>query len=416
MATAPDIESRIAAAPAIGLAPVIHATPYAWREPATIPMREWVFGHWFLRGTIACVVAPGGVGKSTLMAGMALSLATGRPFLGKSVWEGPKRTWLWNLEDDLNELSRSIQAAALHHGISPAEVAETLFVDSGMEGATLCTAVEDGTGFRVLMPVYEALRAELIARRIDVLVVDPFVSSHSVSENDNGKIDAVAKAWARVAKDANCVIVLVHHTNKAGAGDVSALSARGAVALINAARCTLVLNRMADEDAERLGITKAERRRYLAVTDDKHNRAPAEGGSWFRLVSVDLGNGGMGGAVPGDNIAVAEPWKLPDPFDGLAAHHIAKVQEAIAGGEWRENAQSPAWAGRAVAHVLGLDPDEKAAKARIKSVLQAWIGNNVLKVVVRDDHKREPRKWIEVGERVEAAPPAQGWARHGAAG
>lgn len=94
--------------------------------------------------------------------------------------------------------------------LKTAEIA--FFVDSGLDGATLCIAVADRDGFRILSPVIEALVAELIARKIDVLVVDPFVSSHAVSENDNGAIDAVAKEWARVAKRANCSIVLVHHT------------------------------------------------------------------------------------------------------------------------------------------------------------------------------------------------------------
>jgi RecA-family ATPase len=65
--------------------------------------------------------------------------------------------------------------------------------------------------------VVEALVAELIARNVDVLVIDPFVSSHGVNENDNSAIDAVAKTWARIAKRANCAIVLVHHSRKLGA-------------------------------------------------------------------------------------------------------------------------------------------------------------------------------------------------------
>jgi RecA-family ATPase len=140
------------------------------------------------------VVAPGGVGKSTFLSGTSLALVTGRGLLGKTVWEGCKRVWIWNLEDDLDELSRSVQAAAKHFALSAEDLADRLFVDSAMDGSGLCTAVEDEAGFRLFRPVYEALTAELIAREIDVLIVDPFVSSHEVEENANSKIDKIAKA------------------------------------------------------------------------------------------------------------------------------------------------------------------------------------------------------------------------------
>lgn len=407
-----DVASRIADAAPTGTA--IRATPYRWRDPATLPRRPWLYGRWFLRGTVACVVAPGGAGKSTMLAGTALALVVGQPILGKHVWGGPKRVWLWNLEDDLDEMARSIQAAALHHGIDPGDIEGSLFVDSAMEGAGLCTATEEAGQFRLLSPVFDALTAELLRRGIDVLVVDPFVSSHEVDENANSKIDKIAKAWGRVAKAANCCIVLVHHTSKAGAGEVTALSSRGAVALINAARSTLVINRMSVDEAGRLGIPDQDRRRYISVSDDKHNRAPAEKADWYQLASIDLGNGDDG--APGDNMAVATPWKLPDPFDNVTVHHLVMVQNAISAGEWREDAQALAWAGKAVADVLGLNVENRADKARIKSLLRQWISNRALVIVERDDAKRTSRKWIEVGDRADLAPPAQGGAGQGEAG
>ncbi|QHD65748.1 AAA family ATPase [Sphingobium yanoikuyae] len=378
---------------------LVQATPYVWRDPSAIPPRPWVYGRWFLRGTVACVVAPGGSGKSTMLAGTALALASGRDLLGKRVWDGPKRVWLWNLEDDMDELSRSIQAAAIHHALMPADIEGRLFVDSGMEGAGLCTAVEDDGQFKLLEPIYTALTAEIERRGIDVLIVDPFVSSHEVEENANSKIDKIAKAWGRVAKASNCVIVLVHHTSKAGSGEVTAMSARGAVALINAARSTLVLNRMSDDQAQELGVAAEERSRYVSVADDKHNRAPAEKADWYELVGVDLGNGVDG--HPGDSIAVVMPWALPDPFDDVTAQHLEQVKRVIDSGEWRENAQASDWAGHAVAQVLGLNADDKAAKGRIKSILRQWIANGALKIERRKDGSRHDRPFVVVGRREE---------------
>ena len=176
----------------------IRATPYLWRNPADIPLRPWLYGYWLLRGTVTTIVAPGGIGKSTFLSGTALALASGKSLLGKTVWDGPVRAWIWNLEDEMDELDRSIQAAAKHFELVAADIADRLFVDSAMEGKGLCTAIENENGFKLLAPVYQQITAELRARKIDVLFVDPFVSSHEVEENANSKIDKIAKAWGRV--------------------------------------------------------------------------------------------------------------------------------------------------------------------------------------------------------------------------
>lgn len=375
----------------------IAASPYQWREPGTLPRRSWIMGRWLLRGTLACVVAPGGAGKSTLLAAMTLSLATGRPLLDKIVHGGPKRVWLWNLEDDLDELSRSIQAAALHFGIEPEQIEGRLFVDSGLDGANLCTATEDREGFRLLEPIYEAMTAELIQRKIDVLFIDPFVSSHEVEENANTKIDKIAKAWARVSKTAGCTVVLVHHTSKAGSGEVTAMSSRGAVALINAARSTLVINRMDGTKASELGMTEAEGRRCISVADDKHNRAPPEKADWYRFESVDLGNGSIDD--PGDNIAVAVPWALPHASDGITDSDIHAVQMLIDQGSYRFDPQATEWVGHAVAKALFLDIDQH--RPRIRALLKIWFAKGWLRKIDR----KEPRKgvmkpFVENGIRV----------------
>lgn len=380
----------------------ISATPFAWTNPATIPLRPWVYGRWLLRNTITAVVAPGGVGKSALMASTVLALATGRELLGKTVWEGPRRVWYWNLEDDSEELSRQIHAAAIRHGVSPADCGDRLFVDSGLDGTTLCIADESRDGFRILQPVIDALVAELRKRKIDVLIIDPFVSSHAVSENDNGAIDAVAKMWGRVAKQANCSIVLVHHTRKLAGQKVTAEMSRGAVALISAARTALVLNRMDSDEAARFGIeSDKDQRQHFNVQDDKHNRAPPEAAEWYRIEGVDLGNGDEDHS--GDNIGVVVPWSPPDPFDGLSVRHLFEVQQRLREGEWADNVQARDWAGIAVAEVIGADLENKSDKARVKSLIRSWKETGALKVEHRDTSKGRSKPFLIVGKAIDAS-------------
>lgn len=170
------------------------ATPYVWRDPTTIKPREWVYGRSIQRGHLRAVVAQGAAGKTILSVGEALAMATGRNLLGQEVPGGPKRVWLWNLEDDAEELSRIIQAACKHWGITAADIGGRLFVDSALDGAILKLAASTAAqGFMINRPLVDALTDEMKGRGIDYLHVDPFVSSHAANESDNMEVDAIAR-------------------------------------------------------------------------------------------------------------------------------------------------------------------------------------------------------------------------------
>lgn len=350
---------------------------------------------------MCAIVAPGATGKTALTVGMALAMASGRPLLGHEVHGGPKRVWLFNLEDDADELARSFSAAAWAHDIDPArDVAGHLFLDSGVSGPGLCTAKQVRQGFTVLEPVYGALKAEIIARQIDCLIVDPFVSSHKVNENDNGAIDAVVKEWAKVAAATHCVIVLVHHTSKMAGAEVTVDRARGASALPNAARSVLVLNRMTEDEARRWGIEPGDARRFFSTYNDKSNRSPSAGAvDWHEILSVDLPNG-EGDDWIGDSVGAVTRWYPPavGPTEPLAPDTAAQVRALIAQGEWRESDRAERWAGKPIAQVLELDIDDKAQRARVKSVLKELLADGTLAKEERRDGHREMRTWIVPGD------------------
>lgn len=403
----------------VGAAPVICATPYQWIDPADIEPRPWLIGHWYMRGTVTAIVAPGGFGKTTLLCGTAISGVTGRAFLGKTVFDGKLRVWIWNLEDPLRELQMSLQAAAMHWTVKREDVEGRLFVDTAMdvEEKRLCTATEHNGEFKIIEPVMAAITAELVRRKIDLLIIDPFVSSHEIDENANSKIDKVTKRWGRVAMAANCSIGLVHHTKKVAGQKIGLEAARGGVALVYASRAALVLNRMDEAEATQFGIGKdeADRRRYVSVMDDKHNRTPAMKADWFHLYSVDLGNRGAG--VPGDSLGVAVPWIPPDAFEGVTTDHLLRVQLLIAEGGYKAHHSADDWAGYAVAEVFGLDLTDKADKARILAMLKTWQANSAFKVEEKLDKNRQWKKFLLVDQWANAAPatPSESVASHGVA-
>jgi AAA domain len=366
----------------------ISATPYVWRDPATLPHRQWIYRDHLIRGYVTATVSGGGVGKTALTIAEALDMVSAADIFGTGIVH-PLRTWLWNLEDPRDELDRRIAAAALYHEITPKQIADRLFVDSGRDNP-LCITSETTEGVRIVEPIVEALIQELKNKRIDVLRVDPFVSSHSVPENDNRLIDMVVKTWCRIAGEADCAIELVHHVRKQQTGsEMTADSARGAKALVDAARSVRVLSRMTKDEGSRAGVDN--HRLHVRVDLDKQNLSPPSSvATWFKLENCALPNG--------DNVGVAAPWRWPDPFDGLTAADLVRVQKALDGKNARSHQTADQWAGKIVANVLGFDLRDKAAKTTIKALIKRWIENGALKVVKVRCEDRKERPVVEVGK------------------
>lgn len=182
--------------------------------------------------------------------------------------------------------------------------------------------------------------------------------------------------------------------NGFGGGELTAEDARGAGALVAAARTVRVLNPMNKSEAEKCGIDQP--RTYFRADDGKTNMAPPEVAKWHHLVSVNLGNATE--RRPSDNIAVVEAWKWPNPFDDLTPKDLREVQQRLSANDARLDPQSKQWVGHIVADVLGLDISDKNSKAKIKSIIKTWIANKALRIVEKPDGRRRIKEFVTVGE------------------
>lgn len=369
---------------------------FVWRDPSTLPRREWLYGRHYIRKFVSATFSPGGIGKSSLAIVEALSMTSGRLLLEVRPRHRLKVAY-WNGEDPMEETERRVFAAALHYGLGADDLEDWLHLGSGRD-APLVLAEQTSAGTVILAPNVERVMEAIRELELDVIIIDPFVSSHRVTENDNNAIDMVVKTWARIADQGNVAIELVHHTRKANGAETTVEDGRGASALLYAARSARVLNAMTKEEGERAGVER--HRSYFRVDNGKANLAPPpEGSDWHHMVSVDLDNGDA--FNEGDHVGVVTTWKWPDPFEDVSAHDLLAVQHRIDGGQWRENVQATAWAGKAVAEALGLDADAKADRQKIKGLLATWIKSGALVRSTALDESRQPRPVIEVGRWVE---------------
>jgi len=382
------------------------AHPFTWIDPKTLPRRSFAFGVHYIRKYVSVTVAPGGLGKTANSIVDALAMTSKRPLAGTAPRER-LRVWLFNAEDPRDELERRIMAACLHYRLKPEDINGHLFLDTGRE-QEMVIARDDKQGVKINEPIVEAVVAQILMNQIDVMIVDPFVSTHGVNENDNGAIDKVAKLWAQIADRTNCSIDIVHHLRKQQDGrEATVEDARGAVSLIGAARSVRVLNRMSEDQAVAGGLNPMDRFGYFSITYGKSNLTPlSHKADWRHLVGQALGNGGTRnlGWLVEDFAPVVTEWKWPGSEDivgSLTPEQALHIRTLLDNGDYKPAANAKNWAGNAVAYALGIDTDDKSARHRATGVLRALLKEGELvEVRERDPISRKDSAFIRSSEYV----------------
>lgn len=370
---------------------------YALEDETAIPPRKWVFGRHYIRGYASLTIAPGGAGKSALVIAEALSMVTGRRLLHHTP-RRPLNVWLWNLEDPLEEIRRRVVALAKRFRIAPSELEDRLILTSGRDLDFKIAMSERGNSFSLNDDLIAQVIQTIREKKIDVLIIDPLVSSHYVSENDNMAMDAVLKAFSWIADQTDCAIGIAHHVRKPSGGQVSEMTAddaRGASAVIGAARSARLIQKMSQDEASQAGIKAEERWRYFRTVDGKANLAPpAEKSTWYQLESVELANGDED--HDDDSVGVVVPWSYPTLTEALPSNIIEQVQNKVRGDTYRYDAQSDDWVGYALAPICGLNPGDPGQKKKLKELIRQWVQNDVLLKVERQDKNRQWRTFVEV--------------------
>ncbi len=289
------------------------ATPLGILDLTKIPCRRWLLGTTLIRGHVKVLIATGGIGKTQLILQRAISIVTGRNLSGGKVHERG-RAWVINGEDLTEELDRRIAAICQQWSIDPRDLGEDLFRNSGFDRRLIVAEERDGQ--LVATPDVDALIKEIQRKDILYLGVDPFVRAHRVRENSNEAIDFAAEQFALVAAETGCAIEVAHHSRKPPLASSESLagnadSARGASALVNAARIVDTLYPMSEKDSARFDIPKEERRLYLRADAAKANMALIQDGpTWFKRTTVVLSNGP--GGTDGDRVGVLVQVDLSD--------------------------------------------------------------------------------------------------------
>ncbi len=341
-----------------------------------VPPRGWLLGNTFCRGFVSSLLGDGGVGKTALRYAQALSLSTGRSLTGEHVFQR-SRVLIASLEDGRDELRRRIKAACLHHEINRDELKGWLFLAAlGKAGGKLMTL--DRHGRPLLGALAVKLAATIAARKIDLVILDPFIKAHTLNENDNSGIDEVAQILTDMSVRFDIAVDVPHHMAKGMADPGNANRGRGASSLKDALRLVRTATVMTTGEAQTFGLSEAERRRLIRVDDAKLNIAPMMEAKWFRLVGVDLGNGTE--AYPsGDQVQTVEPWSPPGLFADISVPVLNSILDDIDAGlpDGNRFSDAPKADERAAWRVIETHcPGKSEGPAR--QIVKTWLGSGLL--------------------------------------
>jgi hypothetical protein len=351
-----------------------------WNAGADVtspPPRGWLLGNTFCRRFLSSVFGDGGVGKTAVRYAQALALATGRPLTGEHVFQRA-RVLIISLEDDADELRRRILAARLHFNITASDVDGWLFLSApGRAGGKLLTT--DKNGSAVIGKLSINLKVQLEAHGIDLVMLDPFIKSHSVSENANDLIDEVAQVLFELAEKYDIAVDAPHHISKGTPEPGNAHRGRGASALPDACRLVSTLTPMTPEEAKAFGISEEDRFSYVRLDRAKVNITRRGGAiKWFHLVGVPLGN--ATDLYPaGDEVQTVEPWEPPPTWAGLSNEVINQILNdidvGIPGGNFYTDAAKAS--DREAWRVVQKHAPTKS-EAQGREVIRAWVKTGLL--------------------------------------
>ena len=268
---------------------VIGDTEYAFNnEHGPVPL-EWVFDGRIAVGKVTVVAGAGGSSKSFLMLQLAIAFAAGEslgPFEPGTVG----KALILTAEEDKDDIHRRIHAIQQQQGYTEKQrerIIEHLGVAS-VRGLDWRMLAHDEFG-----DLQETNRVDYLIEQIKPLhdmklvVIDPLVFFNGGSENDNEEMARLMLALDRIAATCKCAVVVVHHVSKGGQvtslQDATQSVVRGASALVDNARASMLLTRLPRRDAPLYGLAEDDAGRYVVARFVKNNYGPHTGDVFFEV-------------------------------------------------------------------------------------------------------------------------------------
>jgi len=320
----------------------ISSTPLGDPDSIKLEPRPWLVDGFLLKKSVTALVAPGGTGKSSFALALSCSIAAGTDVLGLGVRE-PTNVMLLSYEDDKSEIERRYKAVCKKHNLSFER--HNVYLPHNVFLPKTPIQIFDLEGSQP-KPTLSArgLSDILIELDIGLLVIDPLSFINPADENSNSAMAKVIQELSSIARQADCAVLLVHHTRKTGKNERvkgNADMSRGAKALTDGCRAVKTLSTMTVAEAKGRSIDPGTASSYVQLSDAKQNyQAFNTKERWFQIESVLDETGESVGVIVPANVELerSEFWektaenvalRIVETF-GEGRHPQTKIRESYA--------------------------------------------------------------------------------------
>jgi hypothetical protein len=267
-----------------------------------LPHRQWSLANILYR-EVSTLAGPAGSKKTSLSLMWACEWASGKSLIGDTVYLGSQKVLFISKEDSGIELKRRLQALAIYHNLTQADVDNIHLIGFNESNAQIIftagtdrSPLIDEAGFNALEKLIQTVEPR-------VVVLDPWAVFIPAGASNNSVITAAVFKLKLIADKYKIAILIVAHTHKnPDLEDTDSVS--GAKSLINHARTSIMLKGMDDKEASRFpGITESWR--YFRTIDARVSQAPPGANTrWLKLESVTLPNAEPPAYPIGDGVSV----------------------------------------------------------------------------------------------------------------
>jgi len=202
------------------------------------PERQWHIEGWVPKEEVTLLYGDGGIGKTLLFQQAATALAASVPWVGQPTQKS--RVLCFLCEDKESELHRRQETINETLGVSMLDVADNLKITSRRHHDNMLAMFDRNSNAMKLTALWHQVRADALAFRADVLILDTLADIYSGSENDRSQVNTFVKAClGRLIAETGATVVTLGHPSVSGKTSGSGTS--GSTGWSNAVRSRLYL-------------------------------------------------------------------------------------------------------------------------------------------------------------------------------